>query len=574
MLSPSGLDGSLLDRDALRAVQRLQQHGFEAFLVGGCVRDLLLGQRPKDFDIATSALPQDVKRTFPRNCRIIGRRFKLAHLHFDGNRKILEVSTFRRAPEPSEEGEDEDLLITRDNEFGNAAEDALRRDFTINSLFYDPIRDELLDHADGLSDIERRLVRTIGDPLVRFREDPVRILRAIKFAGRLGLDLEPETGRAMREVAPDLVRSAPPRVLEEVLRLLRGGHALDAFLRMRDVGALRAIVPHVQEYLDDADQQEALRFWRGLEALDGRFARATGGVPCTGPRPDWPPENGLMLAVLFHRPVSVASARAARRSPASIAEQLITPFALDFRLPRRDAGCLKRICSVLHRFSDPPTKRRFRTESFVRDPYFAEALQLFELASIADGRDLEPVARWRDRAGVAADVVPLPAIDDDVDAEVEPSAPAERPRQPRRDADSGDADSGARRKRKRKRKRRKGGADDGEREGDRTPERRERSESRGGKPRKQRKERKPSSKREPRIETIEPAAMDLSAFDIELDPKRVPTFGTIVEGEPGRKKRPRLPSPENDEYRPPPPPTEGGVAPPPPRPADDSFGDW
>src|SRR5690606_29525499 len=232
-----------LDADALRTLQRLQARGYEAYLVGGCVRDLLVGRQPKDFDIATGARPQQVKRTFPRNCRIIGRRFKLAHLHFHGNTKILEVSTFRRAPDPGEPDDDDDLLITRDNEFGTAEEDARRRDFTINSLFLDPIRDEILDYTGGLADLKARVIRTIGSPEVRFREDPVRIVRAIKFAGRLGLDIDAETERAMRRVAPDLVRAAPPRLLEELLRLLRSGHALDAFQRMRDIGALAAILP-------------------------------------------------------------------------------------------------------------------------------------------------------------------------------------------------------------------------------------------------------------------------------------------------------------------------------------------
>ncbi|MCB1940167.1 MAG: polynucleotide adenylyltransferase PcnB, partial [Rhodocyclaceae bacterium] len=218
-------------------VTRLIDRGFEAYLVGGCVRDLLLDRTPKDYDIATEARPPQVKRTFPRNCRIIGRRFKLAHLHFHGNTKILECSTFRRTPqERSEDAADEDLLITHDNEFGTAEEDALRRDFTVNALFLDPTQDKIVDHVNGLADIEAKVIRTIGDPRVRFREDPVRILRAAKFAGRLGFTIEQETLAAMAETAQDLTRAAPPRVLEEILRLLRSGHALDSFQLLRDVG--------------------------------------------------------------------------------------------------------------------------------------------------------------------------------------------------------------------------------------------------------------------------------------------------------------------------------------------------
>ena len=267
ILSPSSLDPTLLDPDAVRSLQRMQARGFEAYLVGGCVRDLLVGVQPKDFDIATAARPQQVKRTFPRNCRIIGRRFKLAHLHFEQNKKILEVATFRTSP-TADGSDSEDLLITRDNEFGTAEEDALRRDFTVNALFMDPIADRIIDYVGGLADVRARLLRTIGDPVVRFREDPVRIIRAAKFAGRLGFRIEEATYEAMAEVAGDLSRAAPPRLLEEILRLLRGGHSLESFQILRDIGALRIVLPVVADFLAEAPEAERVRFWRTLEAVD------------------------------------------------------------------------------------------------------------------------------------------------------------------------------------------------------------------------------------------------------------------------------------------------------------------
>jgi poly(A) polymerase len=638
IVSPTGLDAGLLDEDAVRAVARLQDCGYEAYLVGGCVRDLLLGHRPKDFDIATSARPAGVKRTFPRNCRIIGRRFKLAHLHFHGNTKILEVSTFRRPPEPGGETEsgpdaDEDLLITRDNEFGTAAEDALRRDFTINALFYDPIRDELLDHTDGLHDIEHRTVRTIGTPLVRFREDPVRILRAIKFAGRLGLQIEPETARAMAEVAPDLVRAAPPRVLEEILRLLRGGHALDAFQRLRDCGALEAMLPKVDDYLSASGREERVRFWRTLEALDGRAVRAQ-----RDPHTPWPPENGVLLGAVFHRPVQVAAARHPNRSPTGIAEELISPFAIDFRLPRRDTGCLKRICAVQHRFHEDEGSQRYRAEAFPRDPYFAEALELYQLAAIADGRSADEIEAWLTRArrsGIrVADLCAAPEAGI-VAPRGRDAARGERPdpgragpegrlphREPRGDrwgptdrpatgrppadrvptpergeqrfdaatAAEGDED-GQRKRKKRKKKRRKDreqpGAEAPRREADRAGGERAEPKAERGKKKGKRQPERVDRKRKDRdrrrdraeevVETIEPTALDLSAFDVELDPKRVPTFGTIVEGR-TQKKRARVPTAkEVEDYRPPPPPGEDSAPPPPPRGPTgnpDTFGDW
>ena len=168
-----------IDPDALKVLYRLKSHGFTAYLVGGGVRDLLLGRKPKDFDIATSAHPQAVKRLF-RNCFIIGRRFRLCHVRF--GKKVVEVSTFRRLAE-AQQGE---TLIVRDNTFGTPEEDAFRRDFTVNALFYDIATFSVIDYVAGLEDLQQRLIRTIGDPATRFREDPVRMLRAVALAARLG----------------------------------------------------------------------------------------------------------------------------------------------------------------------------------------------------------------------------------------------------------------------------------------------------------------------------------------------------------------------------------------------------
>lgn len=370
----------------MRATERLISRGFEAYLVGGCVRDLLLGRTPKDYDIATEARPPQVKRVFPRNCRIIGRRFKLAHLHFHGNSKILECSTFRQAPSPSENGED--ILITRDNEFGTAEEDALRRDFTVNALFLDPTRDTILDYTDGLRDVHDRVIRTIGNPVVRFREDPVRILRAAKFAGRLGFTVDAETFDAMAETSSDLLRSAPPRVLEEILRLLRGGHALDSFQLLRDVGALKALLPVLADFLAAAEHEERVDFWHTLDALDRRILDGA-ALP-----------NGVLLGALLVGPVLAKAARNPGRSASSVAEDVLGPLCAQLRLPKRDAGCLKRICGVQNRFLQPSDSKRFRTEGFLHSPYFPEAYELFELRIAARGRDatddeLDSRDHWR-----------------------------------------------------------------------------------------------------------------------------------------------------------------------------------
>jgi poly(A) polymerase len=221
-----------IDPDAVKVLKRLARHGHTAYLVGGGVRDLLLGRAPKDFDIATSARPSEMRRLF-RNCRIIGRRFRLAHILFAGG-KIIEVATFRRDPRDSRDeaeevedvdpegrvqnlrphGDDADLLIRQDNTFGDPHEDAIRRDFTINGLFYDLERDEVIDYVGGVTDLRAGVVRTIGAPDVRFREDPIRILRAIKFSARLDLGIAPEVYDAMVDLRDELSRSAAPRVFE------------------------------------------------------------------------------------------------------------------------------------------------------------------------------------------------------------------------------------------------------------------------------------------------------------------------------------------------------------------------
>ena len=421
----------------MRAVTRLIDKGFEAYLVGGCVRDLLLDRTPKDYDIATEARPPQVKRTFPRNCRIIGRRFKLAHLHFHGNTKILECSTFRRTPQerPEGEGDDADLLITRDNEFGTAEEDALRRDFTVNALFLDPTRDLIVDHCKGLEDIEAKVIRTIGDPVVRFREDPVRILRAAKFAGRLGFTVEKHTLAAMGETAEDLVRAAPPRVLEEILRLLRSGHAKSSFELLRDVGAIEHLIPVVGKFLKKATDEQHDTFWSLIEALDRRVQSQPDGSE--------PPPNGVLLAVMMYGAVEAQRELEPTRSASSIAERLLGSLAIDLRLPRRDSGCLKRICGVQHRFDQAEDKRRFGIEAFLHSPYFEEALQLYALRTAAAGNERTNVDHWYDLAGTHP-------IEGDEQATSE--SPSEGSSEAATDSDT-NAEAAPRKKRRRRRRR-------------------------------------------------------------------------------------------------------------------------
>src|SRR3569623_923698 len=227
------LDRTGIDADADRVVRKLTRAGYKAYLVGGCVRDLLVHRTPKDFDVATSATPNEIKATF-RNSRIIGRRFRLAHVFFGS--KIIETATFRANPRDED---DHDLLIRRDNVFGTEQEDAKRRDFTINGLFYDVDREEVIDHVGGLAALDAKLISSIGDPDIRFQEDPVRMLRAIKFAARLDFGIEPATWRALLRWRSEISKCAPPRLLEEMHRLLRGGAARRSIELMVETGEVR-----------------------------------------------------------------------------------------------------------------------------------------------------------------------------------------------------------------------------------------------------------------------------------------------------------------------------------------------
>src|SRR6476660_2526935 len=272
------IDPSGIDPDAAKVIQRLRDNDHLAYLVGGCVRDLLLGRKPKDFDVVTSATPNELRRLF-KNCRIIGRRFRLAHVFFGP--KIIETSTFRANPREVEEEETEngseaesgDLLIRRDNVFGTPEEDARRRDFTINGLFYDLETGHVIDHVQGLADLEARVVRTIGDPDIRFREDPIRILRAVKFAARCDLTIEPETYRRMMEHRLEIAKCAQARVSEEFYRLLRAGAAKRAMELLIETELLEILAPEIVRGLKDGGESEdavlhRARFWAYLAALD------------------------------------------------------------------------------------------------------------------------------------------------------------------------------------------------------------------------------------------------------------------------------------------------------------------
>ena len=243
-----------IDPHAVGIVRALQKKGFMTYLVGGCVRDLLLGIHPKDFDIATNAKPDEVRSTIHRSY-VIGKRFRLVLVRRDEMQ--FEVATFRREMSDQEKSDQaEDEAPASDNMFGTVEEDARRRDFTINGLFYDPINDQLVDYAEGLPDLEHRWVRMIGDPMVRLAEDPIRIMRALRLKHMIGFTLEPELRRAMQEKASTLPTTVLPRRREEILKWLRLKNPDLAFHEAHDLGILRHISPTLDEALNGPGEED------------------------------------------------------------------------------------------------------------------------------------------------------------------------------------------------------------------------------------------------------------------------------------------------------------------------------
>ena len=353
------------------------------------MRDLLLGRTPKDFDIGTDAHPSAIRRLF-RNCRLIGRRFRLAHILFaDG--KVVEVATFRRRPEPVDPDAPE-LLMREDNTFGSAREDALRRDFTINGLFYDISDFSVIDYVGGLEDLEAGLVRTIGDPEIRFREDPVRMMRAVEFASRLGFAITPDSYEAILNHRKEIAKSAPPRVTEELAQSLKGGHALTTFLLLREVGLLDVLLPELADVLRELDPDHphgtGHLFWALLDVLDAERRRGRGF------------DDAVLFGLFF---LPIVRERLRRQAPSgepspallsTILEDVVTPIAVRMSLPHATSHRIQQSLAMVGRLSHRPDGR-VATRRFVLREAFPAALQLFELTTMATGRSRDLVDDWR-----------------------------------------------------------------------------------------------------------------------------------------------------------------------------------
>jgi poly(A) polymerase len=348
-----------IDPNVLKVLYRLISAGHIAYLVGGGVRDLMMGRRPKDFDVATSAHPNQVRDLF-RNSRLIGRRFRLAHVFF--GQQNIEVATFRRR---SEELAGDDPLIRHDNTFGTPAEDAFRRDFTVNGLFYDPGSFHVIDYIDGVADLQARLIRTIGDPELRMREDPVRMIRAVRFAVKLGFEIEPLTRAAIERNRDDLAKASVPRLVEETYRTLAIAEADRALILLQQLGLLELLLPFITPSLAVRDLEQAPAV-RNLAAMGGALAR---GEEFSRP---------LILACLFsdyHLSQSYDQARDDRYA-------LVTALRMH-GFSKADTEHMRLLLDALvHMATRSRTLRRI-----VRRPYFAEARRLFDLVAPAQRLD-------------------------------------------------------------------------------------------------------------------------------------------------------------------------------------------
>jgi poly(A) polymerase len=400
-----------IDPDALKVLYRLKSHDYVAYLVGGGVRDLLLGRKPKDFDIGTSAHPQQVKKLF-RNCFIIGRRFRLCHVRF--GQKAVEVSTFRRQAE-AEEG---DTLIRRDNAFGTPEQDAFRRDFTVNALFYDIASFSVIDYVDGLADLEARVIRTIGDPGVRLREDPVRMLRAVAIASRLEFTIDRDTLEAIRSLRGEIVKSSPARILEEFYKILRQGAARRTFQSLHDTGLLAYLLPEADIAIDKGGEAflgslARLDEFRNAgntapEELTNATLLGTMLVPLGAPlRRPLPPkrvrrseaeaeafEGGEAAAAEAPEPVEDVAAELAALGEAEVDEPALAgpPPPLSLPFARRDLDRLRLVLLSqrrLHEVHRSPGVKHL----LAGRPYFRDALRWMEIHGGLEGQEL--VAYWK-----------------------------------------------------------------------------------------------------------------------------------------------------------------------------------
>lgn len=425
---PVSLPRHKLDADAISVCRRLQDAGFDTLLVGGCVRDIILGRAPKDFDVGTLATPTEVRRLF-RNCRIIGRRFRLAHIHFGP--KIIEVATFRGGDvdddagdspastggEADGEASEGDRMIVRANNFGTPEQDALSRDFTINALFYDPIAQRVIDHVNGYPDLRAGRLRTIGDPVQRFEEDPVRILRCMKFAARLDFEIEAETLDGVARVAPDIMRCPVARVTEEIYRIAECRHAAVAFELMHANGVLRTLLPELSDYMD----RHRSRYLEHLRVVD-QLGRAHDGL-----------QREFVLSLLY-LPLALEMLEDEGMAPGTNwgprVEEWFRPIGVRMHIAVKHRARLRSLVTLLGRMLGPPPRRKPSLGAHDRRA-LPQALTMLRLYHRVYGDATAAYELWRERAdGLGLTWVPLAEVEERASTRPARRRRRRRPRSP------------------------------------------------------------------------------------------------------------------------------------------------
>jgi len=414
---------------ALRVLYRLHESGYQAFLVGGAVRDLLLGGHPKDFDIATDATPEDVKRLF-RNCRLIGRRFRLAHVVF--GQEIIEVATFRGS---ADDGTGDrhliDGRIVRDNVYGTIEEDAVRRDFTVNALYYNIADYSVRDYVGGYDDVRAKVLKLIGDPMQRYREDPVRMLRAVRLSAKLHFEISPEARAPFDELGELLLHAPPARLFDETLKMFLAGNGLKSFHALEKAGLLIDVFPLTARALAfrGGESFRAL-VEAGLRGTDERIAADKSVTPA------------FLFAILLWGAVRAQVGREIERGvePAlawqRVSDHIITEQAKQVAIPRRFAVVMQEIWTLQPRFDLRLKKRVFRT---MAHPRFRAAYDFLLLRAV-EGPDVAELAEWWTRA----QSMPHEALA----AELSNAAPP--PQQPAAPSADGDATAPPKRRRRRR----------------------------------------------------------------------------------------------------------------------------
>lgn len=364
-------------------MRRLQQDGFSAYLVGGCIRDALCGIKPKDFDVATDATPEDAKAVFKRNCRLIGRRFRLAHVHF--GRDVIEVATFRGNGRVHES--DSGRLIT-ENVYGPMHEDAVRRDFSVNAMYFDPSDNTIHDYVNGFEDVASRRLRLMGDPVARYREDPVRMLRAIRFAAKLQFEMGPETLAPVDELGHLLDDVPAARLFDESLKLFMKGHADASFTQLLKHNLLGHLFPDIVAALNGADDDGLMNMQRAAMANTDERIRI--GKPTT---------PAFLFAVLLWPGLLVQTARNREQGMKPIpaaelaADRVISRQVNQIAIPRRFSVPMREIWSLQSRFTSRQGKRAQRLYSH---PRFRAAYDFLLLRAVADPPLQELADYWTD----------------------------------------------------------------------------------------------------------------------------------------------------------------------------------